>query len=60
MSPHLRRVQSDATRRRQFERDLGAMPWETRPVINWHALGWSLTILAICSFLMGLLAVGAK
>jgi hypothetical protein len=61
MSPLARRVQSDATRRRQFEREMmfNALPFTPRDGLNFRALGWALTIIVICAALMGLLTIGA-
>lgn len=60
MSPLARRVQSDATRRRQFEREmmLDSLAWAPRTIINSRALGWSLVTIMLCAALLGLMAVG--
>jgi hypothetical protein len=50
-----------ASHARSNERRLSAYPLlNARPPINWHALGWCLTTLLLCAFLMGLLAVGSR
>jgi hypothetical protein len=45
--------------RSQALRDLDVIPWAPRPGIHWRALGWSIVAVVICSFLLGLMAVGS-
>jgi hypothetical protein len=51
-------TRSGYVRDQQAMRALDAYAWAARPLINWRALGWSLVIVMIAGFLLGLMAVG--
>lgn len=53
-------MRSLSVRAQQNMRTFDAMPWAPRPTINWRALGWALTALALCCAMLGLFTLGGK